>query len=154
MPQAVRSKEEDYILVYGGFDNSMVSQIVEYKKLIGKKLISVGYRNPWSDVNFITLNPFEWLGYFANASCIITSMYHGMIFSILNQKEFVMFNTPYRTNKIGNLMTELGVSNRLISRDDTLKEAMLKAPIAYPQVIQRIQPKRESSINFLKRALA
>ena len=150
---AIQPKEENYVLVYGGFDKAMVSQVLDYKRVTGKKLISVGFRNSWSDVNMTTLGPFEWLGYFAHAGNIITSMYHGMILSILYRKNFAMFSTPYRANKIGNLMTGLGLGDRLVGSGRTVEDVLLKAPVAYPDVMERIKPKREASIDFLLKSL-
>ena len=46
------------------------------------KLISVDYSNSWCDKNIIDIDPFEWLGYFKNAKYVLTSTFHGTIFSL------------------------------------------------------------------------
>ncbi len=151
-PEAVRPAGEDYILVYGSFNAEMIRKISNYAASVGKKTVAVGYRLPWCDENRDTLDPFEWLGYFANCDSVITSMYHGMIFSILNRKEFCMFSTPYRRNKVGTLLSDLGIPERLLEEGGSLSDTFSRR-IDYARVDGLIEARRRDSKDFLLGAL-
>ena len=130
----------------------MTRQIVEYACPVGKKTVSLGYSYPWCDISLDTLSPLAWVGYFSACDCVVTTMFHGMVFSLLNQKEFCMFSTPYRKKKVGNLLSDLGLSNRLVDEDAFIKDAFAEK-IDYPVVNARIEAKRRHSEEFLLGAL-
>ena len=150
--EAITAPEEGFILVYGAFTKQMIHHIIEYARLVGKKIVSVCYNFPWCDINLDTLGPFQWLGYFASCDCVITTMFHGMICSILNRKQFCMFSTPYRKNKVGNLLSDLELSNRMIAGDRSVKDVFAEQ-IDYTKVNTRIEAKRCQSEKFLLDAL-
>ena len=152
MDKAVRPKEKCYILVYGVFSQQMIERILSYAHFTGKKTISISYGRPWCDLDLDTLSPFQWLGYFANCDCVITTMYHGMIYAILNQKEFCMFRTPYRKNKLGDLPQALGISNRILDEDVSIED-VFKEKIDYSKVNPQVQKFRCRSERFLLEAL-
>ena len=150
--EAVTPHTGGFILIYGFFNKTMIDQVLEYARFVGKKTVSVGYNHPWCDVSLDMLSPFEWLGYFANCDCVITSMFHGMIFALLNQKEFCMFSTPYRKNKVGNFLSDLELSNRFVNENASIKGAFAE-DIDYSKVNARIETKRRQSEEFLLGAL-
>jgi hypothetical protein len=151
-PEAITPHKQGFILVYGSFSEKMVYQVLEYARFVGKTTVSVGYNLPWCDISLDTLSPFQWLGYFADCDCAITTMYHGMIFSILNQKAFCMFSTPYRMNKVGNLLSGLGLSNRLVAENGSVKSTFAEE-INYSKVNAQIETRRYQSEKFLLGAL-
>ncbi|MBC8264040.1 MAG: polysaccharide pyruvyl transferase family protein [Anaerolineales bacterium] len=151
-PEAITPHDAGFILIYGFFNKTMIHQVLEYARFVGKKTVSVGYNRPWCDVSLDTLSPLQWLGYFANCDRVITTMFHGMIFALLNQKDFCMFSTPYRKNKVGNLLSDLGLSDRFVDESQSIKEALARK-IDYPKVNARIEAKRRQSEEFLLSAL-
>lgn len=151
-PEAITPNERGFILVYGAFNQKMIRQILEYAHFVGKKTVSAGYYLPWTDIHLGTLSPFQWLGYFANCDCVITTMYHGMILAVLNQKEFCMFSTPYRKHKIGNLLSDLELSHRFADENESIKDVVAEE-IDYAKVNPLIETKRHESEEFLLGAL-
>ena len=150
--EAVKPHARGYILIYGFFTERMKQQILKYAHSIGKRTLSVGYYIPWCDTSLVTLSPFKWLGYFMNCDCVITTMYHGMIYSILNQKEFCMFSTPYREYKVGNLLSNLGLSNRYVDENISIED-VFGEETNYSKVSLELEKKRNQSQHFLLRAL-
>ncbi len=146
-------KMKDYVLVYGAFDELMARSIIEYARVNGKRIVAVGYKVSWADINLCTLNPFEWLGFFANSFAVITTMFHGMIFSILNRGNFCIYKTPYRTNKIGSFMEDIGVGFRHIKNGDNLIDAFSRE-VDYENVFNGIMQKKEDSERFIVEALS
>jgi hypothetical protein len=149
---AILPDERGFILVYGSFSKKIIHQILEYARFVGVKTISVGYRLPWCDLSLDALSPFQLLGYFATCDCVFTTMFHGMIYSILNHKDFCMVETPYRRNKVGNLLYELGLSNRMINENDSIKD-VFSARIDFLKVNKLLEEKRIHSKEFLLKAL-
>jgi polysaccharide pyruvyl transferase WcaK-like protein len=150
--EAVLPGDKGFILVYGAFNRNMVHRILEYARFVGKKTVSAGYRLPWCDISLDTLGPFQWLGYFTNCDCVITTMFHGLIYSILNEKEFCMFSTPYRENKLGNLPSDLGLSDFVVDENTSLKDVFARQ-LDYSKVNPTIEAKRRQSEKFLLEAL-
>jgi len=150
--EAITPHEDGYILIYGFFNKIMVTRILDYAHSVGKKTVSVGYSRPWCDLSLDTISPFQWLGYFKNCDCVITTMFHGMIFSMLNKKRFCMFSSPYRINKVGNFLFDLGLSGHFINENKPINEALMNN-IDYIKVNALIEKKRHDSKKFLLSAL-
>ena len=82
-------KYSNYILVYAyNLNKDEINFVKDYAKKNNLKCISIGYRQKWCDENLIDVGPFEWLSFFKNASYVVTSTYHGTIFSIIYKKLF------------------------------------------------------------------
>ena len=150
--ESIRPRERGFILVYGFFDAAMMRQVREYARYVGKRTLSAGYQCAGCDISLDTLSPFEWLGYFATCDCVITTMFHGMVFSLLNQKEFCMFSTPYRKKKVGTFLSDLELSNRFVNSGGAITEAFAE-PIDYLRVSARLAIWRRESEKFLLGAL-
>ena len=71
----------------------------------------VGYRN-------VIVNPFEWINLIAAADIVCTTLFHGVCFSIINEKPFVAFVPDYKENKIKDVAEAAGFSDRVISSRD------------------------------------
>lgn len=151
-PEASRPHEQEFILIYGFFSKKMVHQILEYARFVGRKTVSISYNAPWCDISLNTLNPFQWIGYFANCDSVITTMYHGMIFSILNQKNFCLFSTPYRKKKVGEFLSDLELSNHFVDENESIKDVFTEE-IDYSKINARIETRRCQSEKFLLGAL-
>ena len=64
------------------------------RKVFGKEyqIVAITSNNPYADTWLYDLNPFEWANVFKLFSGCVTSYYHGMIFSVLNDVPFVAFD--------------------------------------------------------------
>ena len=144
----------DFILVYStGLSPERVEEILRFAKKREKKLISIGYFNPWCSVNLVTIDPFHWIGYFKKAEMVITSTFHGTIFSIKYGKPFVTIVMPYWQHKIETVLENFGLLNRLISREDQTIEEVLVVPVEYYKMSQIIEKMIDTSWAFLSREL-
>ncbi len=146
--RAIIPKERDFVLIYGFFSDEMICHIKEYVRFIGKKTIAVSYPCKWCDKSLETLGPFEWLGYFAICDRVITTMYHGALFSIQNSKEFCMYSTPYRENKVGGLFDELGIKDRFVNDSASLID-VFNHPLDYKFIKTRVEARVNESGEFL-----
>ena len=90
------------------------------------------------------------LGYFLNASLIVTNSFHGTAFSILLGKQFLTFLPRYGVERITSLLTMTGLSGRVITPDSD-PGAIPDTDFTY--AASRIEEMRTASVNFLQTAL-
>lgn len=93
-----------YIIVYGysGRLSKLEAKAVEeFARKNNKEILFLGGVQHCKGV-FKDCSPFEVLGYFKNADCIITDTFHGTIFSIINQKQFLTIIRKSDNNRYGN----------------------------------------------------
>ncbi len=100
------------------------------------------------------VNMGEWLCRFRDAEFVVTDSYHGMIFSIVFEKQFVAVGNIVRgLTRFKSLLTLLGLQDRLIEA----VEGEVHYPsgvIDYVVVNQRLAELRRDSRDFLAAALA
>lgn len=151
--EIAQTSENGYVLLFAfGLNDQQLADIMSYAKRMNKKLISVGYDNKGCDRNVVALGPFEWLGYVKNAALVITSMYHGLLFSIKYNKEFIVINTPERENKIGDIINHFGLKSRMIVSTDQIHK-MGESRINWEEVNNKIEEEVHQSEKFLLGAL-
>jgi polysaccharide pyruvyl transferase WcaK-like protein len=105
-----------YVLIYGSLnkeESSLVSQFANYLNLT---VISVGEQNSFADKNLVGISPELWLSLFQNASFIFTNFYHGLIFSIIFRKPFLVFERDTKSTKINDLLEHLKLKHRLFEK--------------------------------------
>lgn len=119
----IAPNQKGYILVYATLlSKQNIEQIKIYADKTGKKLVAIGIYYDWCDENYIDIDPFEWIGYFKNASYVFTSMFHGTIYSILMRRQFTIFMDPYRIQKFSFLLKSLELENRISSNNKPFPE--------------------------------
>ena len=150
----VSPKYSNFILIYGFFSADLQKEITRFAIKENLITISVGYINKWCDKNIVAVSPFEWVGYISASKYVVTSMYHGTIFSLKYKKQFCTYVTPYRRNKLETIAEIFGVSDRMIT-DETFSSLsdILKNRIEYLPIDQIIDVWKSKSINFLKDAI-
>lgn len=147
---------KDYILFYycEHLPKHIKQQIFEYAKEHNLEVIGAGDSDKDYERCTVDMTPFEWIDMFRHAKFIFTGTFHGAVFSILNQRQFKVYLTNKgRIAKVGALLDNLGIENRLI--DDSYRFDLddQNREIDYETVNKRIEEKREISINYLKDAL-
>lgn len=151
--EVVECKHDNFILVYAlGLGESQAKEVIEFAKKVNKKVISIGYKNKEADINIVSVSPFEWLGFFKKADFVVTSMYHGTLFSLKYNKQFCTLGSAYRRNKLEQFLIDIGLQDRFICLPDLI-EKTLSDNIEYGQVGEQIQKRRMISEKFLRDAL-
>ena len=97
-----------------------------------------------------------WLRFFRDADFVATDSFHGTVFSIIFQKNFVSFVNKRRgADRFTTLLGMLGLSDRLIFPDEGQDGAhLIREPIDYGPVVERLREQREKSVRFLRSALS
>jgi hypothetical protein len=96
-------------------------------------------------------SPEEFLGYFKNAMCVVTTSFHGTVFSVLFNRPFYMVkqNSPVDI-RMTFLLEQLHLEDRLIEMEDQV--VFSKPDFTYTD--KYLAELRESSEIFIKEALA
>ena len=121
--------KEKYLLLYthaeiGSEGEDFIKSLAANQNLT---IISVGKYNQLAQINIEGAGPKEWIGLHSQASYIVTNTFHGTVFSIIFQKPFNVFVYSDKSNKVTDLLTDLGLENRIFS--DKLKSQIVNEQI-------------------------
>ncbi|NWF33728.1 polysaccharide pyruvyl transferase family protein [Stenotrophomonas sp. SAM-B] len=102
------------------------------------------------------VNIGQWARRFRDADFVVTDSYHGMIFSIIFEKQFVAIGNAGRgLTRFKSLLAMLGLEDRLCDASASPAFGAVELePIDYQRVNQRVAELREHSKAFLLGALA
>lgn len=149
----IRIPYQNYVILYTyssrKYDKSEIQEIIDFCKYNGKTLISIGNVQPWIE-NKVHASPLELLSYFANADFIITDTFHGAIFSIKYNKNFVCRVRPDNQNKLEDLLIRLKQQKRILSNFRDLQRYYESRP-EYVETNAVIQAERKRAYDYLKK---
>lgn len=96
------------------------------------------------------LSPEQLLGYFKNASFIITSTFHGTAFSVIFNKPFYYIKLGNKENyRVNSLLENIGLSDRIISEYSSPEYKDIK----YIKTNKLLNALKNNSIQFLEKII-
>lgn len=121
--------------------------------------ISSGYlpaRELFDVDNYYYATPQEWLTHIFYSQLVITTSFHGVVFSLLFHKNFIFFPLKNKfsigNNRVYDLLDKVGLSAKIIEDATSIREA-IHIPVSWPSVDDRLQPFKAQSISYLEQAL-
>lgn len=111
-------KQKPYILVYANVMDSERRWIRELADARGLEIISVSGRFVGADRTEYLAGPDRWLHLFRDASFVATNFFHGVVFSLIFSKEFVMLGRDSKRIKTMDLLDTFSLQDRWIERLD------------------------------------
>lgn len=150
------SKYDTSIVLKGGLLTYVLDEEDEKKDIIdfvkeNLKIDKVHHLKGFNSLDIIYTVP-EWLASFSNADFIVTDSFHGMVFSIIFEKDFVVIGNENRgMDRFTSLLSLLGLKDRFIL--DNKINFMLKQNIDYKKVKLILEKEIEKSKEFLMEAL-
>lgn len=141
----------EYILIYSyGFSKKIIKYIKELARELNVKIVSAGLFNSWCDLN-INCKPLEFSAIIKGAKFVITSTFHGCIFSVLNRKQCVVIKGSHKVNDV---LSRLGLDKTILfdEKTGTYKEFrnILSSEQNFNKAYENILDMRNKSINLLK----
>lgn len=133
----------------------VLQQIAGWKSYAVSNLLADNYEYNNSCPKPIVPSIEEWLSHISNAEIVLTDSFHGLVFSILFHRQFVVFCNPQRGNsRIENLLSLLGLQDRMV-RDISFQmvKQVLSNKIDYSQADQKLQECRDFAFSFLQNCL-
>lgn len=151
--------EEPYIFVYipNGMNEKMKEKVNSIKKAMGIKyvyaLVTRG-RNLFdavASIKFVSVGQFLYL--IKNATCVITSSFHAVVFSSIFHTAFYAYDVPIESRgedcRLSDVLSLMGLESRNIGQDDNI----ILGDINFESVEERLSIKRKESIEFLNAQL-
>lgn len=146
-----------YILFYycDGLDPLEKEKVFQYAKEKGMAVYGAGECDKkYTDIT-VNLTPFQWVWMFRNANYVVTGTFHGAVFSILNKRQFACFLTnPSRIKKVGSLVEEFGLKDRRSKGTAAEIISILETKIDYEAVFEKIDKRRNESMQFITNAIS
>ncbi|EML4684029.1 polysaccharide pyruvyl transferase family protein [Citrobacter amalonaticus] len=129
---------------------SVFSSIIKDKREINSE------KDIHDDNKYYTLA--EWVQRFKNAEYVVTDSFHGMVFSIIFNKNFIAIGNKSRgLSRFISLLTLLGLKERLVYPEDiksgTDLTNVLSNDIDYVRVNEIVEVWRKKSLNYLADSL-
>lgn len=144
-----------YALIYGNPDEETSNTITEIARETGIKTISVNKRLPWCDLSFPNASPEQWLWLFSHADWIVTQFYHGLIFSIKNEKPFILLRHNGKKAKLEGLASNLGFLERIMNQPVSKAVAVHSLQtFDYTKITEELKKRKKTSEEFIRNALA
>ncbi|HZH97328.1 MAG TPA: polysaccharide pyruvyl transferase family protein, partial [Fimbriimonadaceae bacterium] len=144
--------QRPFALVYGhSFAPDFAAKVRDWADRRGLPLLSLGYRNDWADMQWLTADPHDYAHAFSRAEAVATNFFHGCVFALANEKPFAAGLTEYRSIKVRGLMELLDAERHVVASEGGVDE-LLDEPIE-PRILSRIEELRQTSTAFLVRAL-
>lgn len=141
-----------YVLLYAlhdTFDKEKIEKFAKHRNLAVKVL----YGNPYQDDTesvITTAGPCDFISLIKNAEFIFTSSFHGLAFSLIYEKEFLV-SFESNAGRAKSLLNSLGLDDRFLLPKTDLPERI--ESINYTIVNNKIHTLQEHSLNFLKDVL-
>lgn len=158
--------KEEYIFCYFlGSNKEHREQALYLKKLTGLKIVSLRHLEfceseelEFADITPMGIDPGELINLIKNAKYILSDSFHVTIFSILNHKQFVVFDRydnkskQSRNTRIDNLLEKLDLKDRRIF-DNKKLNIKLDEKIDFEKVDNILSAWRIESRGYLEKAL-
>ena len=150
-------KLKNYIVLYAypeRLSKKELKEIKRFAKRHHKKIVGFGMYQKICDIN-IVVHPFEIFSYFEHADFVITDTFHGSIFAIkrcANYCAIVRNSKSGNSNKLVDLLSRLGQSDRIVTNIENLEKMFLNRP-KYEETIKIIEKEKERSRQYLKKII-
>ena len=142
--------EEKYILLYPLYwDESLNKQIKRLKKETGLKVIGVftsGFNRIACDEKLYDVGVDQFLWLVDHAEAVITSSFHGAVFSTIFEKNVCLVTDPVRPSRLDNLANMLAIEKCGITE-------VLSQNTDYAKAREVIAKEREKSMAYLEEIL-
>lgn len=138
-----------YILDNNAWKQQYVNTVVER---LGSEEISLYPKQTKLYTKYRTIE--NWIKCIADAEYVVVDSFHGMVFSILFNKQFtVIANVRRGLTRFTSLLPKLGLMERLVYDGDTIDTSLVESTIDYGVVNENLKSLKEKSSSLLLNAL-
>lgn len=147
---APRQIKENYILLYEiSRKGNLTACAKELARRTGKKLVRINRYSLdaiRSGKSVLCPKPEEWLSLFCYADCVVTNSFHGVVFSTIFERQFVLVPGANPTRLV-NMMSTLGITGRTCSEPKKVLD-VYQTKINYSEVDKHLQEERRKFSDF------
>lgn len=135
-------------------DSAILYALTQHYQIDVKKV-------PDIESEYVWLSPTEWLGGIRDAEFIITNSFHGVVFCIIYNKNFLFTKLVGDYEKLNeriySLLDLFDLSDRIITEETasnaSIIKSLIKSPINWDQVNEKLKQWRQVGVDFLDKAL-
>ncbi len=142
--------EKPYILCYVLYTTKWVNKwLRKLHKETGKDIVVVtfdAFRTIYNNKIVRNAGPREFMGLIQNAEFIVSSSFHGVALSIVNNKPFYAIVNPDYPSRISNILNVMGLSDRVINENSPC----VLSPVDFTKANEVIAQEKAKSVNYIK----
>ena len=145
--------------IFGYLLNRRPKQLVkakEFASYLGQKPRMISTIYPYKGFKYVYPPSLEaWIRDIGGARFVITDSFHGVVFSLIYRRNFIVITPDNGLNsRIKDLLALVGINNRFYKETDTIPyDEIVNDKIDYDKVHKILAELREQSIHFLVNAL-
>lgn len=143
-----------YILDENDEKLRVIEEISSFRRLRVEKFSTGENQDSDEDKRMLTIS--QWIASFSDSKFVFTDSFHGMVFSIIFNKDFVVYANKERgIDRFTSLLGDLNLMNRMIYSWEDFESRIdeVMKPIDYISVNDKLDKLRNKSIDWLKNAL-
>lgn len=151
---AVETKiKKPYVLLYLLIIPEKVEQYINQVRIMypGHLIVSIPgstHAKKMGDLEVADIGPCEFLGLVRDASAVLTSSFHGTVFSIIYRRNFISILPMGTGERISNLLDNLKLTNRIASSPREVIH--IDEDINWSDVEEIINIQRKNSLDYLE----
>lgn len=150
----IKEDKEKYVLVYNlqpeAFDEIVIKEFATARGLKVRYLRNSINKFRYSTEELIAQSPIDMVREIAYAQYVFTSSYHGLVFSIIFNRQFATSFTR-GANRAQAILNKLGLEERLVKPG---AKVFPNADIDYAKVNLLLEVEREESMRFILKSLS
>lgn len=146
-------KPDKYVLIYQIHNNSFVDEYKKYFKKLGYTIVRISLNASLKkehEINYKNINPFSFIYLIKNADYVITDSFHGNVFSLIYEKQFINTINNETSARISDLLENLHLEDRLVNYFD---EKIVEKRIDYSNVNNLFTTMKDASFNRISEEL-
>lgn len=133
-----------------------LEKTIKLSKSLGKTPKMISTIRPTLGFRYVYPPSIEaWIKYIAGAKFVITDSFHGLAFSLIYNKQFIVISPNNGKNsRLKDLLKSVGLENRYFDENDTIIYSELQnKKIDYDVVNSKLDTLKDVSWNYLRNAL-
>ncbi|WP_439555911.1 polysaccharide pyruvyl transferase family protein [Dyadobacter sp.] len=154
------NESEPFILIFVFRNSKFITDFaLQLRKVTGYKIIRICPNEMKVDSNLDILNlrdlgPLEFLGVYQRASIVLTTSFHGTIFSLIFEKPFYTITPAGKNNnsRQQGLLSLVGLSDRIIEEGSNYPD-ITRTEIDFKPVKEILERERENSVKYLMNSI-
>lgn len=139
-----------YCVSYVQNTDKVVNKVKDILNLPVVNLMTSEDSSHIGDIKIRNAGPEEFLGLFANASYVVTTSFHGTVFSVHNKVPFCTLLYKQTGGRVSELLENIELGNRIVCDESEINDSFVKCHQIYSDtVIKRIEALRQAGYNVL-----
>ena len=145
---------QPYLLLYGRLPAWSFEPLKRFAHQRCLRIVNVLNLSPIADRSYPFVLPGRWIGFFRSAAAVVTSAFHGVMFSVKFHRPFLALPASGKSAKICDALSALCLEDRVIEDASALEDRpMDETAFRKYQTHEVLEPLIVGSREYLRRSL-